>query len=99
MRIAVILMLLGLTGCSTQDIVAGRVGDLPPDAPPTYKTGYADGCYTVVTETCSASGRAPMRRDILLMKTDKDYALGWADGSRTCSCAGTAYTYFPLTRD
>ena len=99
MRNAAVLMLFLFAGCSTQDLVLKRVGELPPDTAPAYRAGYGDGCYTVVRETCSATGRGPIRRDVTLMKTDREYALGWTDGSRACSCAGTAYMYIPLTSD
>ena len=99
MRFAAIFMLLVLTGCTTQQFVEKRVAQLAPGVPPTYKTGYSDGCYTVVNETCSSSQAGAARRDTALIKSDRDYALGWNDGVRTCSCAGTAYMFIPLTSD
>jgi hypothetical protein len=99
MRIAAIVMSLVLAGCSTQQLVDKRVSQLPPGTPEIYKTGYADGCFTVAKETCSASGQGAPRRDSNLMKADKDYSTGWNDGVRGCSCAGTAYSYIPLTSD
>ena len=99
MRIAAVLMVLGLAGCTTQQLVDSNVAKLAPDVAPTYKTGYSDGCYTVVNESCSASGRGPIRRDVLLIKTDRDYSTGWNDGARACTCANSWLMYVPLTSD
>ncbi len=99
MRIAVALMLLGLAGCTTQQLADSNVSKLAPDVAPTYKVGYGDGCYTVIAESCSATGRGAIRRDILLIKTDREYAAGWNDGARACTCAGSAFIYIPLTTD
>ena len=99
MRTTVLMLLLVsmLVGCATETLVERRMNLMPPNLSESGKAGYADGCQTVVTETCMATGGA-FRRDDARMKTDQDYAMGWGDGTRICSCAGNSYMFVPMNK-
>lgn len=89
--------LILLAGCATETLVENRMNLIQPGTSVAHQAGYRDGCYTVVTETCMGTGGG-FRRDDARMKTDADYALGWGDGARICSCAGSSYMFMPVKK-
>lgn len=79
----ILILSILLTSCSADKIVERNVAALG-DHPTAYKTGYGDGCYSVLVDHSPGSTEADRRRDDERMKTEPDYRLGWDDGWRKC---------------
>ena len=97
MRRAAVLLSLLLTGCSWSDVLVQEMRALPPNSSFGWKQGYQDGCKTgIANHGGIAFDKPAAARDDARMKSEKDYAAGWAQGERNCS---ERHTGFVLTRN
>ena len=83
MRIFALLMtLLMVSGCASDSLVQ-RAYNESAGKPEGYRVGKADGCSSALKERAYL-WKGEFKRDDARMKSDGDYALGWADGYRGC---------------
>ena len=75
MRIVILLAVL-LSGC------AFPVSQVSSNLPPGYRAGYRDGCSS--GEAAAGSLLHSTRRDVSRSLNDREYAMGWEDGFRSC---------------
>jgi hypothetical protein len=83
--LAVLIPLL-LAGCSWSDVLLQEMKSAPPNASFGWQQGYKDGCKTGIHNHGGIAFDKPAAtRDEERIKTEKDYAAGWAQGERNCS--------------